>query len=159
MNTELKTGICGGVIGAMVVVVAALLSSHFFDFKEILIINASDVTDVKTLFSETELLALDRLKTCGLLLTPTEYMGHLSNFYNFFIAFLSIIFVFASWIRVVVSKDHVEVWVKESVNKNIRGIAKDVREEMDSYVAGADEFARLVKKVDELEKKYIVEDE
>lgn len=126
---------------------------RLYDFEFIRIVNGSIS---KNIFNDEEIVLLSKLNECGILLTPSEYMGHLSSYYNALITFISIIFVAASWFRIQYSKAEISQWVIEAFNdsKILLDISKKVKIELQGEEAvDADYIYQLERRIKELENK------
>ena len=141
------------VISCSLVILLVLGLFYLYDFEFIRIVNGSIYENV---FNDEEIALLSKLNECGILLTPSEYMGHLSSYYNALITFISIIFVAASWFRIQYSKAEISQWVIEAFNdsKILLDISKKVKIELQGEeVFDADYIYRLEQRVKELENK------
>jgi len=97
VNKEFSGGLKGGAVGALLVlfvVVAVLIWVRPFNYKAVLIIEQTQLTnDNRPVLSMPEAELMASLRDKGYLLTPAEYTNNMVGYYNTLIAFLSVFFV------------------------------------------------------------------
>lgn len=94
---QFSAGLKGGAVGALSVLfvsVAILIWVKPFDYKAVLIIEQTQLSnDNRPVLSIPEAELMTSLRDKGYLLTPAEYTNNMVGYYNTLIAFLSVFFV------------------------------------------------------------------
>ncbi len=94
---QFSAGLKGGAVGALSVLfvsVAILIWVKPFDYKAVLIIEQTQLSnDYRPVLSIPEAELMTSLRDKGYLLTPAEYTNNMVGYYNTLIAFLSVFFV------------------------------------------------------------------
>lgn len=139
------------VVITAVIIITTICFYKIFDYQAIKIINLPAESGI-SIFNDEEILLLSKMNECGILMTPSEYMNHLANYYNFLIAFISIVFVVGSWFRIQYTKTEIEQWAVKGVFDNINSVVDKIKSELEmDYTINPEYLDSLSKRIGEIE--------
>ena len=120
-NISFLSGVFGGitVIGLLLIM---LLFSRSFNYKSIYIVNPKYETNSLCL---REIEILKNLEKEGLLTTPDQYANNIASYYNTFVAFLTIFFIFFSFVSYFAIKNISKKEIESNVEIALEDMLRD----------------------------------